>query len=242
MNTRGYTLLEVSLFLAISGGLTLVAIVGLAPRLNNVRFSTAVRGVQDSLSKELSASELGKNSSAGRLKCTPGQSMTVEEEAVGVSGSCLLLGRLAVFEASPKNQVVYWNIIGLRTPVNSLTTCTTKSDSLEFIRDCHQALALNSSTSTYNYSNGLTQSSETRAFGFVRSPSTNTIYRFSITKPGSDYSSNIPLADQDLVYNRINGTPSREFPVCLSLSGRSAELILSTVRSSTELNFNVECI
>lgn len=46
MQQRGFTLLEVALFLAISGGLIAVAFIGLGPRLRNVRFTDAVRSLE----------------------------------------------------------------------------------------------------------------------------------------------------------------------------------------------------
>lgn len=241
MNTRGYTLLEVSLFLAISGALTLVAIVGLGPRLRNVRFSTAIRDLQGSIVKQLSTSELGGNNSLSRLTCVTNASTGLNignspADSDSISSSCVYVGRVVVLRKD-SNTAEYRSIVAARS---AFTGCgLTDESSLEYIKNCNQARVVGDSFNNpviYTYSNGLMQTSPTRAYGFVRSPNTNTLHRFSFTTTASI--NNIELKDPTLAYGAPGNPTAKEIPVCYELSGRVAKLTLSTVLATPEIVFN----
>ena len=69
MNTKGFTLLEVSLFLAVSGALGLIAFVGLGPRLRNVRFTQSIRLIESTINAQFAASQSGQNNRPANFIC-----------------------------------------------------------------------------------------------------------------------------------------------------------------------------
>lgn len=223
MNRSGYTLLEVSLFLAISGGLTLVALVGLAPRLNNVRFTSAMKGLQENVAKQISASQLGDNSDNDSYDCVPSGNTLQLNLGDSNSSSCVFVGRLAVFGV---NRVDYRPIIALRQ-----STCPASDPfSLDAIKDCSLARVLDVDTN-FQYSNGISRSSPaTVGFGFVKSPDNNSVHRFIIESP----------TDGQFQLNSIPASPTDK-DVCYNLSNRTAKLSLSTTRQEPVLEFNGVC-
>lgn len=242
MNKGGYTLMEVSLFLAISGMLTLVAIVGIGPRLTNVRFSTGMRAIQENITKQLSASKLGDNSSTRKLNCSlVGPVLKVTLATGDDDSSCVYIGKIAVLN-SADNTVVYRPVVGLREAASSCPT-TMDDSSLHFVKECSLATIPSDGVAppeTYVLPSGITQDSgTTRAVGYVRSPNTNTLHRFSFTK--SSYS-DISLNDSTISYDTYNGVSnSKVVPVCFKLSNRVAKLQFSVDSDEIKLTFNEAC-
>jgi len=254
LNSRGYTLLEVSLFLAISGALTAVAIVSLAPRLTNVRFSTAVRDLQDNVSKQLNTSELGESSNTKNYTCEVFSfgDLKIDDASGGGGGSsdsCVLVGKLAVFEKAPSNQVTYRSIVAARTPKvtasNPPIDCRSAEDSFDTVRNCYQPRVLPNnleSPAVYAYSSGLQQKSEIRGYGFIRSPRTNQVFRFSMTLGFNQYERGPGLNDNDFIaFNKVKGVQTDTFPICMELGNRTAQLLLYKNKPQPQTVFNEAC-
>lgn len=235
MNSRGYTLLEVGLFLAISGGLTLVALVALGPRLNNVRFSSNMRGLKDSVTKHLSAGELGESSALENSTCSAsGNSIAVSNtssSAVGSRANCVLAGEVATFTNSG---VLYRSVVALTEPA-PCSPAPVDADSLDFIKQCNYARIVTQGQTQFEYPGGLAivPSSAGRSVGFVRSPNGNVESRFSFT--GGD-SGAVQLKDATLNYSA-----GGDIPVCFTQGSRDARLVFSLNSSAVDLAFNEGC-
>lgn len=110
--------MEVTLFLAISSILSLVAFVGLGPRLRNVRFTDSVRAVESDIQKNIADNQVGENK-AGGYKCTPGGAAGFTVKSVdgglsGTSGDCVLNGTFIFFDQAD-NSIKYQQVVSLRT-------------------------------------------------------------------------------------------------------------------------------
>ena len=224
MDIKGYTLLEVSLFLAISGGLTLIAIVALAPRLTNVRFTSAMRGLHENITKQMATSELGYNSGAvNKYECSAsGGGNLVLAPGSSNSSSCVFVGRLAVFNSG---SVDYRSIAALRTTVG----CPQPKYSYEAITQCNLASVFPADTN-YDYSNGIKDVSPVYGYGYVKSPDNNSAYRFILQNPSAAQ------------FQLKNVTPvPTDTKICYQLSNRRAHLVLSATRAEPTLVFNGVC-
>ncbi len=123
MEKSGFTLLEVSLFLAITSLLALIAFAGLGPRLRNVRFTDAVRSLDSTTQKQLSDFQDGVNNRGVTSKCnvsggTPQVSESGTNQVSGTSEDCILNGKVALFE---KTSVSYFPVVSAR---KSSASCT----------------------------------------------------------------------------------------------------------------------
>ncbi|MBP9738481.1 hypothetical protein KBD20_02205 [Candidatus Saccharibacteria bacterium] len=255
MNTRGYTLLEVTLFLTISAALTAAAIAGLGPRLNNVRFTQSVRGVESSITEQFSASNFGENNRPAGFTCVKASWWGVEYPSISNSAStatggakdCVINGRLIVFE--PTRMLVY-TVVSLRDSVGTPAACS--SISFEIIRDCYKprtargtipfqtTLTEPPEKTVINYQNGLTATSSINndgkllAFGTVQNPNGTGRYQF-FHLDGANAGYNKP----DL--NSANTATSVANPsVCFKMSNRTAKLSFSTTSTIPVIKFE-EC-
>lgn len=223
MNKRGFTLLEVSLFLAISGGLTLVALIGLGPRLTNVRFSSGMRGLQENVAKQISASELGNNTGTQKYNCEIDGANLKVTPGTSASSTCVFVGRLAVFKSTG---VDYRSIIALR----SAAECADPY-SLEYITDCSFASVLSDVNASSQYVNGISLDSDLAGYGFVKSPDNNSVHRFIIESPIEDNKFQLKGA--------VSSLSTKD--VCYKLSNRTAKLTLTTTRQEPTLEINGVC-
>ncbi|MCA9309424.1 hypothetical protein KC973_03535, partial [Candidatus Saccharibacteria bacterium] len=187
MNRRGYTLLEVSLFLAISGALTLVAIVALGPRLNNVRFTSNMRGLQENITKEFINAE-GGTSRAVDGSCSVGAdkiTISASGDSAGSRADCVLVGKLVTFTDT---KVLYRSVVASYLDVPS-SECNTISDKGGFdgVRSCNVATVINEGQGEYGYPGGLAIEPITRgSIGYLRSPNGNALSRFTLPTFSTD--------------------------------------------------------
>lgn len=238
MNSEGFTLLEVTLFLAIAGLLSVIAIVGLGPRLNNVRFSAAVRDFESNVASNLADTTRGTNTRTGIKSCQQsGDVVAIDRtdasiEAGGAS-TCVINGTVAVFDKGG-NRVLYRRIVSLR---ESVKPCT-EVDGFRKILVCNKATLLDEGAQTkfYNYINGLTQTSPTTnvGFGYIQDPNGTTIYPFRST-PKFLFSGSIA--------NSLNTfeSPAQQTEVCYSLGSRQAKVVFNNTSLKPEVRFGEVC-
>lgn len=242
LNIRGYTLLEVSLFLAISGALTLIALVSLGPRLRNVRFSTTMRDLHSNVTKQLSASERGGSTSTVARSCQVGASgeLSISEitdsNGINASSPCVYVGRVALIGEGGGDErfIEYHSIVASLDSVPG-ANCDVDGDksSFDYVVYCNKARLLDASdsTETFDYTNQLTQAGSTKyGYGFVKTVDTNTTHHFLFTYSGDI--SDTMLSNSDLSY--ISGTAQ----ICYAMSGRRAALEVSPKYSEPKLLFN----
>lgn len=93
LRAQGYTIIEVSLFLAITGLLVLIALIGTGNTIRTTRFSDSNRSLQAYLQKQYDNLLNGVNTRPGQEECFFGIVDTSASQPPGAS-NCLLLGKL----------------------------------------------------------------------------------------------------------------------------------------------------
>ena len=232
MNTRGYTLLEVTLFMAISSLLALTAFVGLGPKLRNVRFTDSVRSLEASVNQQFSQISQGTNARSDQVSCqNDGAGLTVVRTAGAAGGAgsqadCILNGVVAHFS---QTEVSYRKIVSLRSP-----SVGCKKEALyENIIQCHKPTIVPDSTEAaviYSYSNGLKMNDQSAEFsiGFVQDPNGTEKAVFSASGGALSQLPSVKDATGDVL------SP------CFELGARKASLVFLPSKLQPELNIN-EC-
>ena len=245
MNKKGFTLLEVILFLAISSSLALVAFVGLGPRLLNVRFTDSVRGIEASIKSNLASSSKGQNIRAGSITCVKaGKSISVDAVPSGTSagsgGDCIINGVAVLMDGGSQNKILYRQIVSLREKSND-PSCINAPDDFRKIIACYKSQVVDKpgTATTYNLTNGMkqiTQGSKTK-FGFMRivDPESNAEYFAEISPNGYGFFSG-SINALNPIYDKTHS-----FDVCYQLGNRKARLIFSNFKTSPDVRFEEEC-
>ncbi len=242
MNKLGYTLLEVTLFMAISAALAVVAFVGLGPRLRNIRFTDSVRSLESNVTKNFAERVSGVNRRVGQASCTPNaQGILIVgsgTDSAGAAERCISNGVAAIFGLDDTDRVVYRNIISLRNPVSG---CTEPENTLSRILQCHNATIVTSGPTpdtVYSYANGLNQVSDPTAFAFIIDPLGSTTHRLQITDTSvSGYSGLIGGPNFQLQTNLQD-----DFMACFAMSSRSAQFVFSNQSLTPAVAFDGECV
>lgn len=203
----GFTLIEIMLFLAITGLLFLIGFFGTGTQIRSVRFNDSMRGLHSYLQKQYGLVSTGSNprqvnttcTSSGGLGTPPtfGTGSTTPGDTAGDAGDCVLLGRLMKFEPGTANLTSYY-VVGRRLDITQLTgdDMTDLANSGPTLSpQANDSYQVNWGTTFYQPSSGAL-SSQTQAFAYLRSPSTGKIITFAFsgsavgngTIPGSDTS------------------------------------------------------
>lgn len=108
----GYTIVEVTLFLALTGLLIMAALTGFNSSINNNRKTDATRSFESAIEAAYSGARTG---TAVRPTDTTGKALCVTEQSFpGASNECLVIGKLLVFvNASTVN---VYSVISNTTP------------------------------------------------------------------------------------------------------------------------------
>lgn len=194
----GFTIVEVTLFLAISGLLFLIALLGTGSTIRSVRFTDSGRSLEAYVQKQYDDIVNGVNERDNTISCVSGTISTITTQNVG-SSNCLLLGKLLVFTANDYNVTTY-NVIGTE-PSN---VNYSQSDS-QLVTAFKPQTVTQNAVSTYQipwlaHSSGfkrLSDNSATNALLLVRSPkSTNVLeYTFKIVAaPPADLTATVSTA------------------------------------------------
>lgn len=123
-HTNGYTIVETMIFLAISGGLLLVALLFIGGQQRKTQFATAVRDFDSKIQSVISNVATGYYNNAGNTSCTaPGGVITVGNTGTsGQNADCTFIGQVIVptpVGAIPSGVTIY-STAGLRIdPVTS---------------------------------------------------------------------------------------------------------------------------
>lgn len=101
MNTKfdGFTIIEVMLFLSITGLLLLGAFLASGRAVGQVRFTDGVRGLESFMKKQYEDVLSGVNSRSGNLRCSGSAILPGPGTSPPGTSSCYLLGKAIVFAA-----------------------------------------------------------------------------------------------------------------------------------------------
>ena len=106
----GFTIVEISLFMAITGLLFMIAIAGTGNAVRSFRFTDSGRSLEAFMQKQYDDILNGFNNRSSTVSCSGGTIDTSVSQAVG-SSNCLLMGKLVLFRTNDPNVTVY-NVIG----------------------------------------------------------------------------------------------------------------------------------
>lgn len=108
-SSKGYTIVEVSLFLGISGMLFLVAVLATGGTIRNLRFSDSGNSLEAYVQKQYANVVSGVNSRDNQLICNAG-ALSIGIQEPGTS-NCFFMGKLILFSLNDYRLHTY-NIIG----------------------------------------------------------------------------------------------------------------------------------
>lgn len=146
----GFTLIEVSLFLAVSGLLLLIGIFGMGPQLKKSQFTDSMQGIGSYINSQYNEIQTGVNSRKSDIGCTKpgagGEHVTVSASAssreAGSGENCVLLGRHFEFsETGIKAKDVVGSADG---------KCAAKPASPELVQKLEKACATVVDSDIYN--------------------------------------------------------------------------------------------
>lgn len=230
MNTKGFTLLEVTLFLAVSGALGLIAFVGLGPRLRNVRFTQSVRLVENTINNQFTASTAGQNVRPANFSCAVvGVDLQISSggsNPAGSSANCVINGKMVFFEG---DKMTFYSIVSRREPTSaSCLSATQLTDVISCYTPRLTGIGSGSppQATEATFSSGVSArfpsapTSDYRGYGYIQSPNGVKQYPFFFTDPA--VTNNLTTANTSVANGPLK--------VCLELSNRQAEL---AVESST---------
>ncbi len=192
MNKRGYTLLEVILFLAITTGLAVIAFAGLGPRVRNARFTDSMRSLESNIASNLGSVASGKNTRVKISSCIENDGLikVTEEQTTGIvagsSENCVINGVAAVLNND--NSIQYRQLVSLRERKLGCTSPPSAnlgepSDPVLDLIKCYRTTMLGpeaSSSVIYSYQNGMRRVSSTAnstTFAVLQHPETGKTYR-----------------------------------------------------------------
>lgn len=217
MNKRGFTLLEVALFFAITGLLALIAFAGLGPRLRNVRFTDAVRTLESTTQRQLSDFQAGVNSRPANIECTvAGGTLSLTEAGVGKtagsSADCIINGRVALFS---EDRARFYPVVSVRKIVSACAAHPTYGELF-----CYNPtiVGYDGSVSESSYNNGLrkTDPAGDVALLYLQDPNGTETRLMTLN-------ASVILPDNASTISSANvGNSPAGF--CVELSGRSAKL------------------
>jgi type II secretory pathway pseudopilin PulG len=241
VNKNGFTLLEVTLFLAISSALALIVFVTLAPRLRNVRFTQAARALETSVDQSFLQSQSGGNGRGESVTCgVSGTTLALTTSGttpVGSASECVKNGKIAAFEAT---KVTYRTIVSLTKPV-SQTTCTNYSATglAKLISSqCYRSRILTDAEeqpAVYTYPGSFKQTSQKKALGYIINPETSEKIYFSMDSTGNFYGN---LRSTSFTINEIASTPNE---LCYAAGARTVKFAFNNQSLKPDLKFDEAC-
>ena len=133
---RGFTILEVTLFLAISGMLLLVAVTGVNGSIRTNRMADTTKSLESYIETQISEVRSGvmkqQVDASNKLSCPTQSKPIATPQFPGSSDVCIVMGRLLVFTTGAGSSVKVYNITGELTPN---TTCqATAANNIERLR------------------------------------------------------------------------------------------------------------
>lgn len=247
VNLKGFTLLEVTLFLAISATLVVIAVAGLGPRIRNVRFTSSVRTLENAVTQNFNQGLSTENNRTAGRSCTTQvvlgvTSLKVDEGSsdAGATGTCVIVGRAIRFEDT---RFTSRPIIALREP---LTSCTA-GDTLQAFLDCYKPIIHDNSSEnkTITYDNGLRLSgvegqaaNTSMGFGYLIHPQTNQRFIVQFKKTGTYWNS---FSGSITATGDLQAQTSYSTAVCFVLDSRRTRLTFTQADVNPVVAMNEGC-
>lgn len=188
---RGFTVIEVTLFLGITGLLFLIALLGTGNTIRSVRFTDSGRSLTAYVQRQYDDIINGLNTRQGTERCAGGIVDTNISQLPGTS-DCLLMGKLLVFHIGTPDITTY-NVVGSE-PANIDYTQT----DTQLISAFQPKVVTNSGTATYaipwqaniSGTKRLSDSQAVNGLLLIRSPKSSRIVSYTY-KPGTPVASDL---------------------------------------------------
>lgn len=205
--SEGFTITEVSLFLAVSALLAIVVMIGVGSTLQASRFTDSSRSLHAYIQKQYDNLLNGVNPRTGQEACAAGVVNTGSNQTPGTS-NCLLLGRLLTLKSDAATVEAY-NIVGVEPATPDYNATDEK-----LIRQYSPVVVRNSGVDVYQIPWQATISGSKRlttespapavdALAMIRSPRSNRIVYYTFKEPGPVYNL-YSLIDPDIAANANN--------------------------------------
>jgi type II secretory pathway pseudopilin PulG len=192
---HGYTIVEVTLFLAISSLLVLIALVGTGLTLQAARFSDSSRSIHAYVQKQYDNVLNGVNPRPSSESCSAGTVSTGGTgDPIGTT-SCLLLGKLLTFK--PNTSVIQtYDIVGTESIPREWVLPDYSQPDNQLIHDFQPTIVRSTDVDTFEIPWGATISGSKRlgdgaavdALAFIRSPKSSSIFTYVYKEPTGSYS------------------------------------------------------
>lgn len=235
----GFTIIEITLFMAITGLLFTIAFLGIGNSIRTVRFTDSGRSLETFIQKQYDDIVNGLNDRSSQVSCAGGTVDTTTAQDVGTS-NCIVMGRLLQFKQG-SGVVTEYTVIGTE-PAN--VNYSLSDDQL--IIAFSPKVVTNTGVTTYTVPwsapftgfKRLNDNSATNGLLLIRSPSSTRIVSYTFKISGST-----PTASE--ITTAINDSNSRGQTTnfCIKnydLQGPAAKLVITggANQSAASINFN----
>lgn len=129
IDTRGFTVVEVMIFLSISGLLIVMAFTGTNTAIARTRFNDSVQTVKLFFQQQYSDVLNGLNDRDSSVACTGSDATSVSTGQEPGESNCLLMGKLVTWDSAGGNEFVVYPVVG--TEPSASTVGMSEADILE---------------------------------------------------------------------------------------------------------------
>jgi type II secretory pathway pseudopilin PulG len=235
----GFTIIEITLFMGITGLLFIIAILGTGNAIRTVRFTDSGRSLEAYVQKQYDDILNGLNDRSSQVSCNSGTVDTTTAQNVGTS-NCVVMGRLLQF-ASDGSTITTYKVIGTEPPGVNYS----QSDD-QLIISFNPQVVTTTGVTTYDVPWGapftgfkrLNTNTATNGLLLVRSPSSTRIISYTFKIAGAT-----PTASE--VTTAVNDVNSRGQTTnfCIKNSdhlGSPAKLVVTggSGQTAASINFN----
>lgn len=231
----GYTIVEITLFLAISAMLFMIALIGTGNTMRTTRFVDSGRSLTAFVQRQYDAIINGLNTRPGTEQCSGGTVTTGSSQTPGTS-DCLLMGQLLVF-AQNSSTITLYDVIGTEPAGVDYT----QADSV-LITAFNPRAVPNTGVTTYNIPWGAILSGSKRladgeavdALLLVRSPKSSRILHYVYDAPLTIGAPLVDSAGATVVSNGANRLKTTNF--CIKNNdnlGLPAKMVITSAPTQT---------
>jgi len=248
LHSQGFTIIEVMLFLAISGLMLIVAFTGVRGRNESSQFTDSMRSLQSFIQKTQTDLYNGVNVRTNGQNCTIDASGNLSAGGSTEPGKsdCIMLGRLLEFNSgSGSGSISVHSVVGKYLSYSDLSNVTGGDIDYIVASKPHIYTGLDSSYDIRwgtKFTGAKQAGAYTKTLAFLRSPAATTIYNanFSIT---TSFPSNgfIDLSSSAVSPFAFGSDVNAQY--CFKgANGQDAEIIVGgSASDSIELQFDAGC-
>jgi hypothetical protein len=240
----GYTIVEVTLFLAITAMLFVIALIGTGNTIRSTRFTDSGRSLTAFVQRQYDAIINGLNTRPGAEQCAGGTVTTGTPQTPGTS-DCLLMGKLLTF-SSNSSAITIYNVIGTEPAGVDYTQTDTA-----LITAFNPRAVTNTGVTTYNIpwgamftgSKRLADNEAVDALLLVRSPKSSRIVNYVYDAPSTIGAAIVDQGSAAVVPNAANRGKTANF--CIKNNdglGLPAKLVVSDAptQSAVQIFFDAD--